>query len=185
MLKESARLSRSGPHQAKNSTSSPRTLTASSMTTVPENRLRVVFDTNVYFSAFTLQLGPPFRIWQMAVKRNFVLLVSPAILGEVAHVLRDVLKWQEAEIVAQLKLVAKVAEIVSPTVRLRVIAEDFTDDRILECALAGGIDLIVSGDRHLRKLKSFRNVGIVSRAIFFALCMNDPLPLQPQFVILR
>jgi hypothetical protein len=131
------------------------------MTTAPANKLRVVFDTNVYFSAFTHPLGPPFRIWQKAVNRNFVLLVSPAILHEVAHVLRDVLQWQEAEIVAQLKLVAKVAEIISPTIHLRVIAEDPTDDRILECALAGGAELIVSGDRHLRKLKSFRNIGTV------------------------
>jgi hypothetical protein len=38
--------------------------------------------------------------------------------------------------VTQLKLVAKVAEIISPTIRLRVIAEDPTDDRILECAQA-------------------------------------------------
>jgi putative PIN family toxin of toxin-antitoxin system len=106
----------------------------------------VVFDTNVYFSAFTHPLGPPFRIWQKAVNRSFVLLVSPAILREIAHVLRDVLQWQEAEIVAQLKLVARVAEIVSPKVHLRVIAGDPTDDRILECALAGGAGLIVSGD---------------------------------------
>lgn len=85
----------------------------------------------------------------------------PAILREIAHVLRDVLHWQEADIVAQLKLVAKVAEIVSPAIRLQVVAEDPTDDRILECAVAGRADLIVSGDRHLRKLKSFRGIGIV------------------------
>ena len=136
------------------------------MTTAPANKLRVVFDTNVYFSAFTHPLGPPFRIWRKAVNRNFVLLVSPAILREIAHVLRDVLQWQETEIVAQLKLVAKVAEIISPTVRLRVIAEDPTDARVLECALAGRADLIVSGDRHLRKLKSFRNIGIVQPSDF-------------------
>jgi putative PIN family toxin of toxin-antitoxin system len=131
------------------------------MTTVPANKLRVVFDTNVYFSAFTHPLSPPFRIWQRAVKGNFILIVSPAILRELAHVLRDVLQWQETDIVAHLKLVAKVAEIINPTLSLHVLAEDPTDDRILECALAGGADLIVSGDRHLRKLKSFRNVGIV------------------------
>ena len=131
------------------------------MPSAASNNLRAAKDTNVYFSAFTHPLGPPFRIWQKAVNRNFVLLVSPAILHEVAHVLRDVLQWQEAEIVAQLKLVAKVAEIISPTIHLRVIAEDPTDDRILECALAGGAELIVSGDRHLRKLKSFRNIGTV------------------------
>ena len=131
------------------------------MTTAPANKLRVVFDTNVYFSAFTHPLGPPFRIWQKAVKGGFVLLVSPAILREVAHVLRDVLKWAEVEIVAHLKLVAKVAAILSPTISLRVIAEDAADDRILECAVAGRADLIVSGDRHLRELKSFQGIGIV------------------------
>lgn len=131
------------------------------MRTAPANKLRVVFDTNVYFSAFTHPLGPPFRIWEKAVKGDFVLLLSSAILRETAHVLRDVLKWQEADVVAHLKLVAKVAEIVSPTIAFRVIADDPTDDRILECAVSGGADLIVSGDRHLRKLRSFRNIGIV------------------------
>jgi putative PIN family toxin of toxin-antitoxin system len=126
----------------------------------------VVFDTNVYFSAFTHPLGPPFRIWQRAINRSFILLVSPVILREVAHVLRDLLQWQEPDIAAHLKIVAKVAEIVSPKFSLQVIAEDPTDDRILECAVAGRADLIVSGDRHLRKLKSFRNIGIVQPSDF-------------------
>jgi len=55
----------------------------------------------------------------------------------------------------------------SPTTTLRVIAEDPTDDRILEYAVASGAGLIVSGDRHLRKLKSFRNIGIVQPSDFF------------------
>ena len=126
----------------------------------------MVFDTNVYFSAFTHPLGPPFRIWQRAINRSFILLVSPVILREVAHVLRDLLQWQEPDIAAHLKIVAKVAEIVSPKFSLQVIAEDPTDDRILECAVAGRADLIVSGDRHLRKLKSFRNIGIVQPSDF-------------------
>jgi putative PIN family toxin of toxin-antitoxin system len=136
------------------------------MTIAPANNLRVVFDTNVYFSAFTHPLGPPFKIWQRAVKGGFILLVSPAILQELAHVLRDILQWPEADIVVQLKLVAKVAKIISPRISLRVIADDPTDDRILECAVTGSADLIVSGDRHLRKLKSFRNIGILQPSDF-------------------
>jgi putative PIN family toxin of toxin-antitoxin system len=131
------------------------------MTTAPANKLRVVLDTNVYFSAFTHPHGPPFRIWQEAVNRSFVLLASPAILREIAGVLREDLQWQETDIVAHLKLVARIAEIVNPKIGLQVISEDPTDDRILECAVAGRADLIVSGDRHLRRLKSFRNIGIV------------------------
>ena len=135
------------------------------MTTAPASKLRAVLDTNVYFSAFTHK-GPPFRIWQEAVNRSFIFLVSPAILREIAGVLREDLQWQATDIVAHLKLVARIAQIISPKVSLQVIAEDPADDRILECALAGGADLIVSGDRHLRKLRSFRGIGIVQPSDF-------------------
>ena len=127
--------------------------------------LRVVLDTNVYFSAFTHQ-GTPFRIWQKALSRSFILLVSPDVLREIAGVLREDLKWEEPDIVAQLKLIVKVAEIISPKIALQVVAEDPTDDRILECAVAGRAHLIVSGDRHLRKLKFFREIGIVQPSDF-------------------
>jgi predicted nucleic acid-binding protein len=70
------------------------------------------------------------------------------------------------DIVACLKLVARVAEIVSPKISLRVITEDPADDRVLECAVAGRADLIVSGDRHLQKLESFRDIGIVRPSDF-------------------
>jgi len=135
------------------------------MTTEPASKLRVVLDTNVYFSAVTNQ-GPPFRIWRRAVARDFVLVVSPTILREIAGVFREDLKWRESEIVAHLKLVARVAEIVTPRQTLRVIAADPSDDRILECALAGKADLIVSGDRHLRKLKFFQGIAIVQPGDF-------------------
>jgi putative PIN family toxin of toxin-antitoxin system len=123
--------------------------------------LRVVSDTNVHVSAFTHRLGPPFRIWQKAISREYTLLTSPAIMREVARVLRNRMGWQETEIVSQLKLLARVAKIVSPTEILRVVKADPDDDRIIECAVSGNADLIVSGDHHLTKLKSYRNIGIV------------------------
>jgi predicted nucleic acid-binding protein len=47
-----------------------------------------------------------------------------------------------------------------------VIKADPDDDRILECAVAGGADLIVSGDHHLTRLKNFEGIGIVRLAYF-------------------
>jgi uncharacterized protein len=44
---------------------------------------------------------------------------------------------------------------------LNVIAADPDDDRVLECAVSGHADLIVSGDQHLTRLESFRGIGIV------------------------
>jgi putative PIN family toxin of toxin-antitoxin system len=124
-------------------------------------RLRAVLDTNVYFSAFHHPGGVTFRIWESAIRRQFVLLVSPAIMREIAEVLRMDLEWPESEIVAQLKLISRVAEIVVPKTRLQAVKADPDDDKFLECAVEGRANLIVSGDRHLTRLKSFRGIGIV------------------------
>src|ERR1017187_2062570 len=130
------------------------------MSTAKSGGVRVVFDTNVYISAFIYPEGLPFRIWQQAVKGWFILLVSPPIMRETAKVLRR-FQWQEDEIIRHLKLVAKVAQIVAPMIAVHAVSEDETDNRILECAVAGEADLVVSGDQHLRRLKSFEGISIV------------------------
>lgn len=124
-------------------------------------RLRVVLDTNVYISAFAHPLGQPFQIWRRALQRDYILLVSPAIAAEIAGVLRSKFSWDDAHTLQRIKLLAKAAEIVIPKISLKVIADDEADNRILECAMAGRADLVVSGDQHLRRLKSFRGIGIV------------------------
>lgn len=64
------------------------------------------------------------------------MLVSAAIMREIAKVLRR-FQWQEHEIVRHLKLVAKVAQIVVPMIAVDAVSVDDTDNRILECAVAG------------------------------------------------
>jgi predicted nucleic acid-binding protein len=46
--------------------------------------------------------------------------------------------------------------------------KDEADNRILECAVAGNADFIVSGDRHLLSLKEFRDIPIVRAAEFLS-----------------
>lgn len=57
-------------------------------------------------------------------------------------------------------------EWVAPTTRLHVITADPTDNRFLECAVAGHADAVISGDRHLLRLKQFRGIPIVPPAAF-------------------
>jgi putative PIN family toxin of toxin-antitoxin system len=127
----------------------------------PGDLLRVVLDTNVYFSAFNSTRGVPFDLWRRAVRREYALLISPAIMRELAEVLRADLDWPEPDIIAQLKLVAKVAQIVAPKLTLEVIAADPDDNRVLECAVAGNAGLIASYDYHLTRLKAFQGIAIV------------------------
>ena len=136
------------------------------MSTAKPSGLRVVLDTNIYFSAFTHPQGRPFEIWQKAVSRRYTLLISPAIIREAAKVFREYLDWQESEIIVQLKLITKVAEVIIPKITVKAITEDEADNRILECAVAGRADLVVSGDHHLTRLKFFEGIGIVRPIVF-------------------
>lgn len=131
------------------------------MNTASPGKLRVVLDSDVYISAFLHSQGLPCLIWRRALARDYTLLVSPAIMTEVAGVLREKACWDDARLIRRLKLVAKVAEIIAPKISLQVVADDEPDNRILECAVAGKAHLVVSGDHHLTRLKVFQGIGII------------------------
>ena len=124
--------------------------------------MKAVLDTNVLLSAFTKPSGRLGALWNAAEKRRFQLLISPAIVAEVAEKLREKFTWEESRILRQSKLMAKTGKrIIVPHFTLNVIPEDPDDNRILECAVEGKADLIVSGDRALLRLKSFQGIPII------------------------
>lgn len=53
------------------------------------------------------------------------------------------------------------SEIVFPMRKVHIIEEDPSDNMILEAADTGNAEVIVSGDKHLRKLKRFGNIIIM------------------------
>lgn len=128
--------------------------------------LRVVADTNIYISAFNFG-GVADRILQEAQKDAFVLFVSPAILAEVQDVLTRKFKWSENRTNQAIRNILGFAQLVNPEQRLNVIKADPADDRILECAVAADADLIVTGDKLLQHVQSFRGTMIVSPSQFF------------------
>lgn len=129
--------------------------------------LRVVLDTNVFISGFLLPESTPGKILRLAAEGRFTLVVSPDILAEVHRVLLKKFRYsvtdaQQAE--ATLRLMG---ELVSPTSLVEIISKDPSDNRILECALDGLADVIVSGDKkHLLPLVSFRHRPILSPSDF-------------------
>jgi predicted nucleic acid-binding protein len=74
----------------------------------------------------------------------------------------------------QRMLLTKVAEIVIPNLMIDAITADDDDNRILEGAVAGKGDLIVSGDHHLLDLKSYRNIGIIRPVDFHRTLPGPP-----------
>jgi len=60
------------------------------------------------------------------------------------------------------------AEVVKPKRRLRVVQRDPSDDKFIECAVAGKARVIISGDKDLLSLGRYRQIRILSPAKFLA-----------------
>lgn len=119
--------------------------------------LRAVLDTNVFISA--LFGGTPEDVYRAALRGRFTLVTSPAILTELARALREKFSLPEPDITAYVKQIARRSKVVRPAIRVAVVADD-DDNRVLECAAAGA-DVIVSGDRHLLRVKAYSGIPIV------------------------
>jgi len=102
----------------------------------------------------------------MAMDGDLHVAVSDVILQEVRRVLREKFHLSSEDVEEAEELISACAQRVAPTESLAVIAEDPDDDRILECAVAADADVIISGDKDLLRLGSFRGIRIMSPAEF-------------------
>jgi putative PIN family toxin of toxin-antitoxin system len=114
--------------------------------------IRVVFDTNVLFSAVLKHVGVPAEILNLVTIGVLTPCVSDAVLAEYKDVLtRPVLRPHAARAREVLDLFAWSALRVSPT-RSLALCSDPDDDRLLECADAADADYLVTGNlRHFPK----------------------------------
>ena len=123
--------------------------------------IRVVADTNIFISALMFG-GLPGAFLDLAFLPAFTLVTSSVLLDELDEELR--LKFglssTDAELVRS-KLEAN-ADLISTVETLTIVRDDPDDDRVLECAIAGRADYIVSGDRHLLKLGSYEDIPILT-----------------------
>jgi putative PIN family toxin of toxin-antitoxin system len=123
--------------------------------------VRAVFDTNVLISAFVFPGGPPEFAFRAALSGRIALITSPPLLAEFGRVLGQKFGWEDEMVEAAVGQVARIGAVVRPATRVSVINEDPADDRVLEAAQEGGVDVIVSGDRHLLRLGRWRDIRIV------------------------
>lgn len=80
--------------------------------------------------------------------------------------LRDKFGWSEEALSLARDRIADFTERVTPAQRVDVITEDPADNRILECAIEGKSDYLVTRDNHLLKPKSFGGVEMIKVADF-------------------
>lgn len=129
-------------------------------------RTEAVLDTNVLVSA-ALSDGKPYEILALAENGDIVSITSPAIIAELRDVLtRDRLPFTDEQVEELATKILSISRVIHPEIDLNVIEDDPDDDKILECAVAGDADYIVSGDSHLLDLGQHAEIQIHSPAQF-------------------
>ena len=71
-------------------------------------------------------------------------------------------KNKNLEIIRTIEKIVSISTIIEPTQKLDIVKEDPDDNIILECALEGNVDYIISQDNHLLKLKEFKGIKIIN-----------------------
>ena len=123
--------------------------------------MKVVFDTNVLVSALAFPGGRGEEALQRIVEERDELVLSKPILDQLLGILGRKFS-RDAEALAHVAVfLSELGSVAKPRRRLRVVADD-PDNRVLECALAGRVNAIATGDRALLALREFRGVRIIS-----------------------
>ncbi len=135
--------------------------------------MRAVVDTNLRVRALINSRGPVGPVLRRLADGDYTLLYSEALLEELVDVLgrpriRDKYHLSVDVVQAVRQLFARHGELVVPG-RPVTTCRDPKDNKVLESALAGHADVIVSGDDDLLVLHPFEGIPIVGAAALLAM----------------
>ena len=123
--------------------------------------MRVVFDTNIFISSLVIPGGMADKAISNIIDGRDALVISRDIIKEVLFVLSSKF-GQDREALSHVAVILSgMGEMVRPDNRVRVF-KDEPDNRILECAISGKADLIVTGDKEIQRLKEYMGIRIIS-----------------------
>jgi uncharacterized protein len=123
--------------------------------------VKVVFDTNILVSALVFPGGRGEAALLRIIEEQDELILSKPILDELLGILGRKFSRNAEELAHIAVFLSDLARTVKPRARIRALKDD-PDNRVLECAIAGRVDAIVTGDKALLGLKDYRGVRILA-----------------------
>ena len=130
---------------------------------------KVVIDTNVFISSFFG--GTPRKAINLWKDGHITLCLSQDIVEEYLQVLNRLGLKDKNEIVKLTKLFSEgynsVFTATTPT--LYIVKDNPDDNKFIECAVSLDCKIIISGDNHLKNIKKYIDIEILSPREFIVL----------------
>jgi len=129
--------------------------------------MRVTVDTNVLISSLIATGGSADQVIQLVREGEMEMVLSKFILDELARVLTQKFELPAQAVQSAVDRFQQLAIIVEPRAVVNVIKGKQDDNRILECAVAGRVDYLITGDKkHILPLAFIQGIPIVGVAEF-------------------
>lgn len=140
--------------------------------------MRIVLDTNVVISGFLSRGGPPATLIELWAEGGVAVVVTRPLIEEYLGVLARPKFDRIGPAEERLRLLEELialdnTDLVFPKEKVAAIEEDPADNLVLECAVAGLPDYIVSGDDHLLRLGKFGGIPIVTPRQFLEIALGE------------
>lgn len=134
--------------------------------------MRAVVDTNILIRALIKPDGPVGPVLKRLAANDYTLVYSEPLLDELLAKLalpriRHKYHLDDQAIETVLALFALRGVLVHPARRIQV-CRDAKDNMVIEAALEGAAEYVVSGDEDLLTLKRFERIRVVTPRIFLA-----------------
>lgn len=125
--------------------------------------MRIVFDSNVLLAALLFPGGRAAAAVENILDGVDDLVLSPPLIREVLSVLAKKFSRDREELSRVAVVLGEMGEIVNPSRRLAVFRDD-PDNRILECAVEGHAEAIVTGDKAMLAVGEYEGIRLITLA---------------------
>jgi len=128
-----------------------------------EEKLRVVLDTNVLISA-TFWKGSSRKVLDACMKEKIRVVTSLGIIEEFIQTLARETKFKatEHDITRYRNKILEKSDMIFPKERIQIVKKDVTDNKVLECAVEGNANYVISRDNHLLDIKKYRGIKTIT-----------------------
>ena len=96
------------------------------------------------------------------IRNNAEIFITKEILEEFGEVLERDFLYAEDEVKILIELVLQFVILVNSDIKVDVVKEDSDDNKIIECAIGSKAKYILTYDKHLLKIREFREIKIIT-----------------------
>lgn len=132
-----------------------------------ENPVKIVIDTNIIISAIGFG-GKPRKILKLILENKIKAITSPILLAELEEVINKKFPKLADNFEFINRKLRQKFRLVRPRNTVNILKADPDDNRVLEAAVQGNCKYIVTGDKKLLELSSFKNIQILTTDEFLS-----------------